>query len=243
MKIPLTVLLLALGIPAMGQDVQESPDSGEAAKARRSCRIVYPERPNDAPKLAYLFDGKKSQQVSLPSMNFSEVIALPPGDIAVLMTPSEITDHENLPAGAPRLNIPEGVRDFYILVTPDPTNSTFPVKLNMVNASDGKFRQGETLWFNLTGDRIVAKLEGSQLSVPPLGQAVSKAPIQSSGYYRAEFAYQAEGKGAFQRITEQQWWHDAGSRHLGFIAGSGGRLPKIYFYRDFRLSDNQLAAP
>lgn len=237
MKTPLILLLLAFGLPAMGQDATESKESAEGAKAGRSCRIVFPERPNHAPKLAYLFDGKKSQQVSLPSMNFSEVIALPPGDIAILMTASEITDPENLPSGAPRLIIPEAVRDFYILVTPDPANPMLPVRMNLVNARDGKFKEGETLWFNLTDHRIIAKLERSQLAVPANGQAVSKAPKSSSGYYKAEFAFQPHSEGEFQRITEQQWWHDAGSRHLGFIVNSGGVLPKIYFYRDFRSQD------
>ena len=235
MKFPLALLLLTLCLPALGQDTQEGPEAEEPGKAKRTLRIVFPERPNDSPKIAYLFDGKKSQQVSLPSMNFSEVIALPPGDISVLMTASEITDPENLPTGAPSLNIPESVRDFYILITPDSSNSTFPLKLNMVNVENSKFKEGETLWFNLTNHQIVAQLEGSHLIVPANGQAVSKPPMPQSGYYKAEFAFQPEAKGQLQRITEQQWWHDAGSRHLGFIANTGGRLPKIYFFRDFRL--------
>lgn len=208
-------------------------DNAESA-SKRTCRIVFPERPKDAPKIAYLFDGKESQQVSLPSMNFSPVIPLPSGEITILMTSSEITDLENLPLGAPRLKIPEDAKDFYILVTPDPSNSALPLRMNMVNTSDGKLKPGETLWFNLTEHRIVAKLEDSQLSAPPRGQTVTKAPKKESGYYKAEFAYQPQAKGNLARITEQLWWHDAKSRHIGFIVNTGGRLPRIYFYRDFR---------
>jgi hypothetical protein len=208
--------------------------SEEPAKYKRTCRVVFPERPNNAPKMVYLFDGKKNQQVFLPSMNFSKVISLPAGELTLLMAKNEILDPENLPPGAPTLKIAEGVRDFYILVTPDPSNSTLPLRMRIVNASDGKLKPGNTLWFNLTNHRILAKLGKSKMMVAPKGRTVTKGPIPKSGYYRADFMYQPEAKGKLRRITEQQWWHDANSRHLGFIIPSGGRLPKIFFYRDFR---------
>lgn len=228
MKILLVFLLL---ISSFSTWAQAAP---KGSKATRTCRLVFPERPNNAPKLAYLFDGKKSQQVTLPSMNFSEVITLPAGELTILMTPAEITDLENLPPSAPRLKVAADVQDFYILVTPDPSNSTLPLQMKVVNTSQGKFKPGETLWLNLTDHPITANLQGKKISLPSKGQTVSEAPLPTSGYYKAEFAYQPQGKGDFQRITEQQWWHDALSRHLGFIVDSGGRLPKIYFYRDFR---------
>lgn len=238
MKLLLIFLLLISGPASWAQEVEEIQPTEEPEKipkGSRNCRIVFPERPNDSPKFAYIFDGKKSQRVNLPSMNFSEVIALPPGDLTILMTASEITDLENLPLSAPRLKIPEGVREFYILITPDTSNTIFPVAMNLVNAGKDKLKPGETLWFNLTEHRILAKLADSKMNAPPKGQTVTSPPMPESGYYRAEFAYQAQAKGEPQRITEQHWWHDAKSRHLGFIVNSGGRLPKIYYYRDFRL--------
>lgn len=218
-------------------EAQPATEPAKESKSKRTCRIVFPERPNGAPKSAYLFDGKENQPVSLPSMNFSPVVGFPAGDLTILMTPSKITDIENLPQGLPMLRIPESVKDFYILVTPDPSNSAFPLRMNLVNTSDGKFNPGETLWFNLTDHRIVAKLGESRLSVNPKGRTISQSPVSKSAYYRAEFGYQTGGEGDFHKITEQQWWHDTNSRHLGFIVNTGGRLPKIYFYRDFRLSN------
>lgn len=227
--------LFILIASAIGLTYSANAEPTKKPTKKRTCRIVFPERPNDAPKVAYLFDGKESQQVALPSMNFSKVIALPKGELTLLMTPTAITDLENLPLSAPRLKIAEGVQDFYILVTPDPSNSTLPLRMNMVNTSNGKLKPGETLWFNLTDHRIVANLGKSKMSVKPKGRTVSKNPASKSGYYRAEFGYQRHGEGDFQRVTEQHWWHDAKSRHVGFIVNTGGRLPKIYFYRDFRL--------
>lgn len=200
----------------------------------RSCRIVFPERPKDAPKVAYLFDGKKSYQVSLPSANFSEVIALPAGEITILITPNEVTGAEEPPTGAPSLAITEGIGDFYIHVTADPANPVLPLRLNLVDFGNGKLSPGETLWINLTDHEIQAKLGENTLTAPPKSQVVAKAPQPESGHYRAEFTYRPQAGGDFQPMTEQNWWHDAKSRHLGFIVSDEGKLPKIYFFRDFR---------
>jgi len=213
--------------------------------AKRSCRIVFPERPQAAPKTAYLFDGSNSQGVTLPSMNFSEVIEFPNGDLTIAITTSAISDPELLSPRAPLLKIPEAVTDFYIVITTDPENKELPIKMNLVDTGAGKLKPGETLWYNFTGHRIVAKLGSAQMTVDPQGRTISKDPVQTSGYYVAQFAYQADGKGAFAPITEQSWWHDANSKHLGFIYNTGGKLPKIYFFRDFRdpeSSDNKTAA-
>jgi len=200
----------------------------------RTCRIVFPERPQSAPKIAYLFDGSRSRAVSLPSMNLSEVIELPGGELAIAMLASAISDPELLPPQAPVLKIPEGVMDFYIIITPDPENKTLPIKMNLVDTGGGKLKAGETLWYNFTGHRIAAKLGGAKMTIDPLGRTISKDPMPASGYYVAQFAYQANGNEAYAPITEQSWWHDANSKHLGFIYNTGGKLPKIYFFRDFR---------
>lgn len=200
----------------------------------RTCRLVFPERPQASPKTAYLFDGSKSQAVTLPSMNLSEVIELPSGDLTVAMVTSAISDPELLPPLAPVLKIPEVVKDFYIIITHDPENKTLPIKMNLVDTGGGKLKAGETLWYNFTGHRIAAKLGGTQMTVDPQGRTISKDPVAASGYYVAQFAYQANGSEAYAPITEQSWWHDANSKHLGFMYSSGGKLPKIYFFRDYR---------
>lgn len=106
--------------------------------------------------------------------------------------------------------------------------------MNLVETENGKLKPGETLWFNSTEHRIAAKLGSHEMTVEPKGRTVSKDPVPTSSYYTSEITFQANGIGAFAPITEQNWWHDAKSRHLGFIVNSGGKLPKIYFFRDFR---------
>ena len=228
MNIARTIAIFAVGISILANPLQAKP---------RSCRVVFPERPPDAPKTAYIFEGTKSRRVSLPSMNLSEVIELPSGEITLAMIPKEIKDPKALPPESPLLKIPELVTDFYIIITPDPKNQVIPVKMNLVDTGGGKLKPGETLWYNFTDHRIIAKLGSAEMKVEPTGRTISKDPAPASGYYIARFAYQANGTGEFAPITEQSWWHDATSRHLGFIVSSGGKLPKIYFYRDFRAPD------
>jgi hypothetical protein len=225
MNLNISHAVLAVGFSFLASTVQAKP---------RVCRLVFPERPPDAPKFAYLFDGVKSLRVTLPSMNLSEVIEFPDGALTIAMTRNEVSDPKALSPSAPLLKIPELVTDFYIIIIPDPANHDLPVKMNLVDTGGGKLKPGETLWYNLTEHRIAAKLGSADMSVDPTGRTISKDPAPTSGYYIARFAFQADGKGAYAPITEQQWWHDAKSKHLGFMVNSGGKLPKIYFYRDFR---------
>lgn len=200
----------------------------------RTCRIVYPDRPQGMQKTAYLFDGSMSREVSLPNRNLSEVIRLADGEITIAITMDKIENPELLPAKAPRLMIPESVRDFYIIITHDPANEDLPIQINRADIEQNKVGLGETLWCNFTAHRIVAKLGATDMSVGPGGQTVSKAPADASGYYGAEFTYQVRGEGPLAPITEQSWWHDSTCRSLGFIMDSGGRLPKILAFRDYR---------
>lgn len=208
---------------------------GWCAAKSRTCRIVYPERPNDAPKTAFLFDGKKSTAVHLPSMTLSEVIELPGGPLSLCMTRASVQDPKTLPAAAPKVIIPENVMDFYLIILPDANNAALPIKLNLVDAGNGKLLAGQTLWYNFTNHRILAKLGTTDFQIPPLSRAISQAPTPASGYYLARFAYQENATAAPAPITEQSWWHDAASRHVGFMVDTGGKLPKIYYFRDFRM--------
>lgn len=78
-------------------------------------------------------------------MNLSEVIEFPPGALTIALTTDNISDAESLAPGAPLLRIPENLKDFYIILTPDPQNKHIPVKLNLVDAGAGKLNPGETL--------------------------------------------------------------------------------------------------
>ena len=230
MKNPYTILraLLAITLICCAQAAPE-----------RTCRIVFPDRPQDAPRSLHLFDGKNSQEVELPSMNLSPVYKLAAGAIQLKLLAAKADDPKEVPADAPMVEIPADHTDFVLLVFSDPGNKIAPVKLEVVNLDGKTFKPGQTLWTNRTDTTVEGKLGEQTLSLGPVTSKILDAPLSdkgvpTSGYYSASFTYRSGDEGAFEPITEQQWWHDANSRHLGFIVNKGGKLPKIFFYRDFR---------
>lgn len=230
MKKPDTILRALLAFALLGC-AQAAPE--------RTCRIVFPERPQDAPKSLHLFDGKKCREVELPSMNLSPVYGLAAGAIQIKLLTAEVENPKDIPADAPSVEVPADCTDFILLVTGDPENRIAPVNLELVDLGSANFKTGQTLWANHSDKTIEAKLGERTVSLEPESSEVVDAPVSengvpASGYYKAAFTYRTQPDGAFEPITEPQWWHDANSRHLGFIVYTHGKLPKIFFFRDFR---------
>jgi hypothetical protein len=210
--------------------------------AIRTCRILFIDRPANAPKTLHLFDGTGSQEVELPSMNLSPLYKLATGDIRLKLLTSKVDDPKEISPDAPSVDIPAKYTDFFLIVYHDPENNITPVKLKAFNMASDDFKIGHTLWINDTDNTIEAKLGQQALSLGPHDKKNMASPSgdtspQVSGYFHVSFTYQADKNGPFAPITEQQWWHDANSRHIGFITKSGGKLPKIHFFRDFRDSE------
>lgn len=202
--------------------------------AERTCRIIFPDRPRDAPEHVQLFDGAASRKVPLASMNFSEVIPLPAGDLILCMTADPVANSGDLPEGAPTVKIDASITDFYLIVVSDPANKILPLRMLPVDAADGRPGKGQTLWVNLTQHSITLNLAKGSLAIPPGDRVVGEPPLAASGYYKAEFLYQPDGKGEFLPLMNKSWWFDANSCHLGFIMDSGRRLPKVFTVRDKR---------
>lgn len=230
MKIPHIIFLSLFSLFSLAH-AQEAP--------KRTCRILFVERPADAPKSLHLFDGVTSQEVDLPSMNLSQLYPLASGAIQLKLLPAK-ADPANPPSpDAPSVDIPEDFTDFLILVTSDPENKIAPIKMEAINLKSEDFKLGQTLWINRTDIAIKAELGSQTLSLDPQSSKIIDTPLTKedkpvSGYFSASFSHKPQADGAFTPITEQQWWYDANSRHIGFINNSGGKLPKIHFFRDFR---------
>jgi hypothetical protein len=218
------LLLLISCLPALSQE----------GKKERTCRLLFLERQQDAPAEGQLFDGTVSHKVELSGMNFSEVVKLPDGDLVLGMTANPVATPKDFPKGAPTVNIPAQIGDLYLLVASDPENKVFPIRMLPLDVSGQKLKAGETLWINLTAHTIMGRLDKELLTIPPSGKVVGKAPLAASGYYKAAFLYQPGAKGEFLPVMQKSWWFDAKSKNLGFIIESGGRLPSIFTFRDYR---------
>lgn len=213
---------------------EEKQATKENSSKEKSCRLIYLHKPANAPDEAYLFDGKVSHKVTLPAMNFSQVVKLPGGKLTLGMTPKEVSDPKNFPASAPTIHIAENVSYFYLIVTSDPANKVLPVKMLPIDTSSNKLSNGQTLWLNFSSQRIVGKLGEQPLEIPAGSRKVTDAPIKNSGYFKAQFAYIPKGGKDFLPIMSKSWWHDQNSKYLGFIIDTEERLPRVYTFRDYR---------
>lgn len=222
MRFPVLATLLLSCLPAFS----------EGDGKDRACRIIFPDRPRDAPTEVHLFDGTASRKVELPSMNFSEVIHLPPGELVLGMSAAPVAETGQLPPGAPATKITANVGDFYLIVVSDPDNKVLPLRMLPVDSGKERPEPGQTLWINLTVHAISGTLGNESLDVPAGARVLAKAPLPANGYCKAEFRYQLQSKGEFLPLQHKSWWFDTKSRNLGFIIDSGGRLPRIFTFRD-----------
>jgi hypothetical protein len=208
---------------------------GQQAK-NRTCRILFLERPDEAPATLHLFDGTASREVDLPSMNLSQVYELPAGDISLAMLPAPPIDPKVIPAGAPTATVSAAITDIYLLVMSDPANKVAPVSLQVVDASAAKLLRGQTLWFNLTELTIGGKLGSATIILKPKSRAVMEAPRNDAGDYSVSLAYRKEGNEQAYPICETRWAHDTRNRNLGFVMTKpGSRTPRVLVFPDFRV--------
>lgn len=210
---------------------------------KRTCRILFLEKPRGAPSEAYLFNGSESIKVRLPSMNLGQVIELPAGPLKIGMTAQPVSSPDLFPQGAPTTTLPEQFNDIYLLVVNDKENKEFPVRLQSINIGNDRLKAGQTLWINFTKHRIAAKLGNQELLIAPMKRSVSKPPLPASGYFKAHFLYQPQGADEFYPIMKKSWWFDATAKNLGFIIGTDARLPKIFMLRDRRDAESKKSIP
>ena len=200
----------------------------------RTYRIIFPDRPGNAPKSAFLFDGTTSRKVLLPSMNFSEVLKLPAGELELGLTANPVSSSYELPERTPSVTIPESVNDFHLIVLSDPENPVLPVRILPVEADGFQLVAGRMLWINLSKHTVKGTLGDQPIFLPVGSSVLGEAPLPASGYYKASFTYQPEPGSEFVPMMEKSWWHDSKSSGLAFIVDSGGRLPRIFTFRDHR---------
>ena len=205
---------------------------GQEIQPKCTCRLVFLERTAESPNKAVLFDGTKNHDVKLSSMNLSAPVTLSEGATAIVMTSKKIIDPTTIPTGTPHIKIPTGAKQLYIIVVSDTNNKIFPVKLIAIDSSDSKVKLGQTLWINLSKNLVAGRLNHKKFTIAPRNKLITSPPLEKAGYYKTAFAYKPVGKDLYHPIMKKTWWFDPKSKYLGFIINRGGRLPKIFTFRD-----------
>lgn len=207
----------------------------QQAAPKHTCRILYFNAPAGAPEKLFLFDGTESQEVELPKMNFSPVYELAPGKLTIALLPEAPADPTKIPANAPKVAVPEGVVDFYLLVSSDKTNKVAPVRMQVINAGSDKLKLGQMLWFNLT-DKTVGGMVGTEkLLAKPNKRLVLDAPAKGHVDYKVSLSFRIPGDKQLYPLADTSWRHDPRSRSVVFIHDDpGSRTPLVNGFSDFR---------
>ncbi len=224
-----TLLFLLLALPALAK---EGP-------TKRSCRLLFFNPPPGAPKEIYLYDGVETRKVELPSMNLSDVYPISGEAPAVRMLIAPVENPEEIPAGAPTALLSETVRDFFIVVSVDPTNKILPLRMQIIDAGGPSFGKGRMMWFNLTEDAVAGTLGKRALQLKPNSRVIIEPPAVGAEAFPVELFYQVPG-GKPQPISRTQWMHDPRSRMLMFVhGGENGVAPQVSGFKDFRIEEKK----
>ncbi len=220
----LIILLCLLPALALGQ-----------SKSARTCRILFLAAPDGAPDKLQLFDGTASQEVELPRMNLSPVYQLPSGPLVLRMLLAAPATLETVDPNAPRVVVPEGVTDFYLLVSSDLDNQVAPVKLQVIDANVAQFRKGQMLWFNLTPNNIGGRVGSENLAMSPNSRTILSAPASANEDYLVNLSFRMPNNDRLYPLCETKWLHDPRSRTVLFVvAQEGVRTPRVLGFPDYR---------
>ena len=212
--------------------------NGREAPAH-TCRIVFLDRPDDAPRTLYLFDGATSREVELPGMNLSPVYKLPPGALNLRLLATPASDPKTISPDAPAVLVPEASTDFYLLVTSDRKNPVAPVRLNVINADETSLGRGQMLWFNLTDKAIAGTVGKEKITLKPGARELMREPHSGKGDYPVDLYFRIKGDDFIHPLCETQWHHDPRSRALVFIMPeSDRRVPRLIAFSDFRPTED-----
>ena len=211
-----------------------------ADEGSRTCRILFLDGTDDGPEKLQLFDGTSSQEVELTRMGFSPTYKIIPGDLTLTLLPKPppppVTagDPPVIPPDAPKALLAAAISDFYLIVSSDTSNKVAPVKIQVVNASADKFKLGQMLWFNLTESKIGGIVGSQKLALAPNSRLILEAPATKLEDYHVNIQFIPPGKQRVEPLCETNWSHNPRSRSVYFVVNTGGILPRIFGFPDFR---------
>ena len=222
MRLPLLVLSLVLPFTATGQE-----------KPGRICRILFLGASDTDPESLYLHDGKASQEEELPRMNFSKPYVLPPGALTLRLLSSPPPEEKAPAASAPSAAVAETAGDIYLLVSPDPSNKTVPVRLQVIDASADRFKAGQMMWYNLTAHDVGGQVGKQKLALKARSRLITDAPSGGAEEYNVNLSYRVTGKESLFPLCETRWVHNPAARTVLFVINEpGSRAPRVMGFPD-----------
>lgn len=228
------ILALFISVSCIGHAAAVDETSGK--KPPRTCRILFLAPPDDAPDKAFLHDGKSVREVTLPSMNLSDVYEIAAGDITLRILPRQPVAGEPLPSGAPAVALPEAIRDCYLIVAMDPDNKIMPLGMRIIDANPAGFKAGQMMWMNLSTHTVGGKLGKNTLNLKPQSRVIVDAPAGGFENYPVKLGYLPEEGRQAEPLCSTVWRHNPEARSVIFVMMSpNSRIPGIKSFSDHRV--------
>ncbi|BDS05909.1 hypothetical protein NT6N_09490 [Oceaniferula spumae] len=210
-----------------------------AAHADRPVRILYFQSPADSPEEAYLYAGPKMiGQTELPRYNFSKTFEIPNAKNKIRLTflPKPLEEGQKIPRGAPSVIIPTQWQKVLLLVSENKNNSTMPIKVTAINASNNVFGPGSIYMMNLSQLRIGGTIGDQKIDLQPRTVKIVKNPSNTNGVYPTKLYSVHKPGDTPQRFIRQMWGHDNQERKVLFILPKPAPQHATYYcapLRDF----------
>lgn len=224
--------LLSMLLAAMSVLAGTALSQGSATQGR-TCRVLFLSAPEMAPAKAFLFDGKSSREIALPTKNFSELYPLPAGNLTVSLVPRPFAEKEVPPAGTPAAQIPENIKDCYLLVSLDP--ATQVMRIQMVGANAESFKPGQMLWYNLTPHVIGGTLGERKINIKPQSREIVDAPAKGFESYKVKLGYVSAETKLAEPLSTTLWRHNPEARSVVLVVmRPESTVPRIVSFYDER---------
>ncbi|MFM2198209.1 MAG: hypothetical protein RLZZ505_1641 [Verrucomicrobiota bacterium] len=205
----------------------------------RKARAIFVQPPDQAAGKAALFTGKEYLEIELPRRNFSPEVDLPAGDLNLAILPGQLAPDSEVPAGAPKIHIPEAWSRCLLLFLPDPSNKVFPARVIPVNASGADFQKGHTLVFNASTAAIMGNFGGQSVKVLPGKFGIMKEPVSGFGAYPVDIACVFPGDAKPTYICRSSWQHDPEARQILFVTPAPGyKIPRVWGILDHQRTED-----
>jgi hypothetical protein len=209
-------------------------------KGARTCRILFLGAAETDPETLFLHDGSKAQEVELPRLNLSKVYGLPGGALTLKMLAAPPADGQPPAAAAPAATVPETMGDIYLMLSPDPSNKTVPVRLQVIDASADRFKAGQMLWFNLSAHDVGGQVGKQKLTLQARAKVILDPPASALESYNVNLSFRIAGKDQLYPLCETQWNHDPAARTVLFVVQEpGSRTPRVLGFPDHRVSSGK----
>lgn len=201
----------------------------------RSCRIIFPLAPQDAPKSIFLIDGTQCREIELPRLNLSDPIVLPDGELTLSLSEKQLAPGDPTLKELPSVAVGTESGDVYLVATYPAGDDGKPVlHFRLVHAGSDRFTKGKMIWLNLSEATVSGQVGSQHLEIEPGKETVLGAPATDRSTYSVELSFTHPQTKGQRPLMENQWRHDPQSRVLALIIQEGGRkAPRILSFSDY----------